>query len=521
MSKRSIIMIVFSYFILIHFIPANIPAQTLEGCTIGVASGQATVDGRPLLWKTRDTSDQDNEVSFNSSYRYKFISVITARSTTAWMGVNDKGFAILNAVADDLPGGSSGSGNETIMTYALGNFATVAEFEQYLFTTNVTGRTTQSNFGVIDSTGAAAIFEVGGNVFWKFDANDSTIAPNGYVLRTNFAFNGAAKDGLNDGIYSIERYRRTVKLIGDFHSGDSLCYRSILRTQMRDFSDFNSQPVSVPYPKKWQSNRPYGYIYCYVSICRSTSVSAVVFQGVLPNREPAKLSTMWTILGQPASGIAVPYWPVGKAPKESDGPSTAPLCDVANQIRALLFDYSDNTNYIDSYKLRDGNGDGLWSQTFPAEDSIFAATETRLEQWRAGTASIPDMLASEAELASYALTTLEHAYSSMITGVVNRDDQVVPTDFSLDQNYPNPFNAATTIQFHLPEACQVTLKIYNASGQQVENLTSQIYSSGNHAITWDASNRASGIYIYSLTAQSVLVDQKTIFIDAKKLILTR
>ncbi|HEX9974527.1 MAG TPA: T9SS type A sorting domain-containing protein [bacterium] len=520
--KRLIKMITFLFiFLFTIFTPGSANAQDLEGCTIGVASGKAASDGRPLLWKTRDTSDQDNEVYFNSSYRYKFVSVITARSTTAWMGVNDKGFAILNAVADDLPAGSAGSGNGTIMTYALGNFATVSEFEQYLINTNITGRTSQSNFGVIDSTGAAAIFEVGGNVFWKFDANDSTIAPNGYVLRTNFAFNGAAKDGINNGIYSIERFRRTEKLISDFYSGDSVNYRSILRTQMRDFSDFDSQPVSVPFPAKWQSNQPYGYIYCYVSICRSTSVSAVVFQGVLPNREPAKLSTMWTILGQPASGIAVPYWPVGKAPKESDGPNTAPLCDIANQIRTLLFDYPDNSSYLDSYKLRDGNGGGLWAQTLPAEDSIFAATETRLEQWRAGTISISEMLATESELASYALETLQKAYSGMTTVVAQHDNPILLADFSLDQNYPNPFNAATTIKFYLPEPCHVTLKIFNSLGQEVETLVSRSYSLGNHQAEWDASDLASGVYIYSLAAQPVQELQKPIFIDARKLILTR
>ncbi|MCI0494174.1 T9SS type A sorting domain-containing protein, partial [candidate division KSB1 bacterium] len=254
---------------------------------------------------------------------------------------------------------------------------------------------------------------------------------------------------------------------------------------------------------------------------RSTSVSAVVFRGVLPNSEPAKLSTMWTILGQPASGIAVPYWPVGKAPKESDGPSTAPLCDIANQIRTLLFDYPDNSSYIDSYKLLDGNGGGIWKTTFPAEDSIFTVTEAKLEQWRVGAASIQEMLVTESELASYALETLQKAYSGMTTAIARHDDPILLTDFSLDQNYPNPFNAATTIQFYLPEPCQVTLKIYNASGQQVENLASQMYSSGNHSITWDASLRASGIYIYSLTAQSARENQKMIFMDARKLILTK
>jgi hypothetical protein len=38
-----------------------------EDCTIGVASGKATPDGRPMIWKTRDTSAKDNEVYYNTN----------------------------------------------------------------------------------------------------------------------------------------------------------------------------------------------------------------------------------------------------------------------------------------------------------------------------------------------------------------------------------------------------------------------------------------------------------------------
>ena len=206
----------------------QVRAQQFENCTLGVAFGKATADGRPLLWKTRDyASAPNNEVFYNTNYRYKFVSVITAGGTESWMGVNEKGFALLNATSSDLIAGSSGISPGSLMRYVLGNCATVADFQHFLDSTNVTGRQTATNIGVIDSTGAAAMFETAGFEYWKFDANDSTIAPNGYVLRTNFAFNGDAKNGLNDGIYSIERYRRTTKLIGDFYAGDSLSYKSI------------------------------------------------------------------------------------------------------------------------------------------------------------------------------------------------------------------------------------------------------------------------------------------------------
>ena len=510
MSRKKAVPVLIIYLIFavsFHIAFSQTISYQEEGCTIGVAAGKATQDGRPMIWKTRDTSAKNNEVYYNtsSSNKFKFIAVVTAngsQGSSAWMGVNEKGFAILNSASSDLSGGSSGPGNGTTMRLALGNCATLTDFEHWLDSTNVTGRQTQANFAVLDSTGAAAIFETAGNQYWKFDANDSTVAPDGYVLRTNFAFNGGAKYGLNDGIYSIERYRRTTKLVGDFFAGDSLNYKSILRTQMRDFSKSNGEPVPVPYPRKWLSYRPYGYIYCFKSICRSTSAAAAVIQGVLPGK-PAKFSTMWTILGQPASGIAVPYWCIAPAPSLADGYPTAPLCDIAKKIKGLLFDYADNTNYIDSYKLLDGNGGGLWTKTFPAEDSIFAWTENRLNQWRSGLISNPDMIDFETELAQYAYSTLQSAYFGMITAVAENRFDPQPVGFQLYQNYPNPFNKVTTFRFYLPVESEVLLKIYNLLGEEVQTLADRSFAAGDHQLQWGARDLASGIYFYRIYAQPV------------------
>ena len=49
-----------------------------RACTIGVASGRATVDGRPMIWKTRDTNIKDNKVVYNDACQYKFVGVINA-----------------------------------------------------------------------------------------------------------------------------------------------------------------------------------------------------------------------------------------------------------------------------------------------------------------------------------------------------------------------------------------------------------------------------------------------------------
>jgi len=485
-------------FVLIGFTFNYLSAQTVnEGCTIGVASGKTTMDGRPLIWKTRDNSSApDNELVYNEADDLGFLEIISAGKTYAWMGVNEEGFAILNSLASDLKAGSSGMSNGAFMKKALGACATVAAFRTLLDETNVSGRKTHGNFAVLDSTGAAEMFEVSGNAYWEFNAADSLTAPEGYLIRTNFALKG---DGVNGSGY--ERFSRSSNLIHSFYNGDSLNYRSIIRYQMRDFSDYDSQPVPVPFPDRWLPDRPYGYIYTGVSICRASSVSAAVIQGILAGEAP-ELTTMWTLLGQPAASIATPYWPVGATPAQANGSETAPLCDKSLQIKAQLFDYSGNNKYIDSYKLSDGKGGGLWANTFSAEDSVFTGTETKLALWRRNKPSASELRSAEQAYAAYALETLTSAYNDLITGMVNQGRANLPETIGLLKNYPNPFNMSTKIEFSLSAPASITIKIFNMQGREIAQLISGKYSAGKHTLIWNASEYgplSSGLYFARLT----------------------
>lgn len=97
--------------------------------------------------------------------------------------------------------------------------------------------------------------------------------------------------------------------------------------------------------------------------------------------------------------------------------------------------------------------------------------------------------------------------------VVGVDDSEQPLSFQLAQNYPNPFNPATTIRYSIPQQQKVTLKLYNVLGQEVKTLINKVQSAGHYQINFNASELASGVYIYRITAGH--------FVSSKKMLLLK
>jgi len=76
----------------------------------------------------------------------------------------------------------------------------------------------------------------------------------------------------------------------------------------------------------------------------------------------------------------------------------------------------------------------------------------------------------------------------------------IPESYVLKGNVPNPFNATTTITYGLPEAGQVSLKVYNLMGQEVATLVDGKQEAGYSSVTWNAGDKPSGIYFYRIQA---------------------
>lgn len=343
-----------------------------DACTTAVISGKATVDGRPLLWKNRDAPARHNEVALLTEGPLRAVAVVNAGSRkSAWMGMNEAGFCIENSLSTDLrqPGKKTGPANGLLIKRALLTCHTVADFKRLLEETNQTGRRTVANFGVIDAQGGAALFETGPTSFTMFDANDPAVAPHGYIVRSNFATTARdlpaspTPEQLND-IYSAERFSQACSRL-ELQKSKGITVEYVIRHLTRDLS----QATGTPHPGTVNgTTKPLPVtIATKNTISRTTTVSAAVFHGVKPGEDP-RLTTMWTILGDPSFSLAVPSWVDAQTIAE---PLTDENGAALGEIAITLRDWN---------KTGDGNSinteclPGIWSDLWSVEDKILSLT---------------------------------------------------------------------------------------------------------------------------------------------------
>ncbi|MCP5064167.1 MAG: T9SS type A sorting domain-containing protein, partial [Ignavibacteriae bacterium] len=103
--------------------------------------------------------------------------------------------------------------------------------------------------------------------------------------------------------------------------------------------------------------------------------------------------------------------------------------------------------------------------------------------------------------------------------ITNVENEEIPNKFTLYQNYPNPFNPTTTIKYSIPvgdanftSTKNTILKIYDILGKEVFTLVDEHKSSGTYEVVFDASNLASGTYIYRLQVGSYAETKKMLLI---------
>ena len=349
-----------------------------EECTVGVAAGSATADGRPLLWKNRDAQKKDNVVLAFDDGVAPYLGLCDAGNRdVVWGGANAAGFCIINSVSRDLPGGSTkGPGNGSFMKRALRECVTVDDFERLLRATNDNGRRTKANFGVIDGKGGAAFFEASHTKFTRFDAKD---AANGLVLRTNHATTA-------DGDRGKDRLARETALCRTPPKG-GLTPAFVLGELLRDL-----QPP--PAAKKGEHGRQ----DVRETIHRQTTVAALVLHGVKPG-EDGGWTTMWTVLGQPLFAPAVPLWPAARGvPKLVEGAPKSGLCSAARALADLFYEADGAEAGESGGGAAGGDGEGgeaevagaiRWLRTEglqPVREGVLAEEKSAMQRWSAAMA---------------------------------------------------------------------------------------------------------------------------------------
>lgn len=98
-----------------------------------------------------------------------------------------------------------------------------------------------------------------------------------------------------------------------------------------------------------------------------------------------------------------------------------------------------------------------------------------------------------------------------LTGANDRGS-LIHGEYRLYQNYPNPFNPLTVVSYQLPVASDVRLVVFDLLGREISTLVNERKKPGRYEVTFDASGLSSGVYLYRLTAGTIVQTRKMVLI---------
>lgn len=113
------------------------------------------------------------------------------------------------------------------------------------------------------------------------------------------------------------------------------------------------------------------------------------------------------------------------------------------------------------------------------------------------------------ELTTWSNQTWSFYIMSAATDIITSK---IPGEYRLYSNYPNPFNPTTLIQYALPKASTVNLRVFDVLGKEIATLVDDIQPAGNHSITFDGSRLPSGIYFTRLQAGEFVTTKKMVLL---------
>jgi len=92
------------------------------------------------------------------------------------------------------------------------------------------------------------------------------------------------------------------------------------------------------------------------------------------------------------------------------------------------------------------------------------------------------------------------------------DGVEIPDRIYLSQNYPNPFNNATVIEYSIPSATHVRIRVIDTLGREIQELLNSHTDAGVHSVRFDAKELSSGIYFAVMEADGLTQVRKMTYI---------
>lgn len=381
--------------VIIIFLFGGLLLNNLNACTTAVISGKYTKNGKPLLWKHRDTWAVNNKIMHFKDGKYEYTGLVNStdlKGKSVWIGFNSTGFSIMNSASYNLNNDTiKQSGLEgRLIKKALQTCATVDEFEQMLKELPQPIRL-EANFGVIDAQGGAAYFELSNFKYVKIDANDPTVAPFGYVIRTNYSHTG--KMGIGGGYI---RYITANKVFDDAVKNNELSAETIIQKGSRSLFHSLTEDNLWNYSNIPEHTNKYVTFIDYIP--RSGTSSSIVIEGV--NKiENAENTVMWTVLGFPLTSVTIPVWlhknmELPKVLSYDETLKDAPLCHYALELKKEVYAYNwghSSPNYINVNVLLNANKTGFL-QVFPTlENEILTYAYNKKNEWQKNGLKVKDL----------------------------------------------------------------------------------------------------------------------------------
>jgi len=384
----------------ITLVVSSFPPFPGRACTTAVISPGASSQGRPLLWKNRDTDFLSNKVIFVSENPFSYLALVNAEDRSGrWVyaGLNSTGFAIFNSVAYNLPekSGETKDMEGTIMADALRTCSSVADFENYIQGNLGPSLGSLANFGVLDAAGDTALFEVSNHAYKKYLATDF---PEKYIVNTNFARSGEAEAGAG-----YLRFARASELFSQVLPG-RISHRQILSQFSRDTGHALVQQSAFQQFRDISGKKPF-WIATRDTIDRESTSAAVVICGRIPGQKNSP-ATFWVMLGEPLFTIAVPMWvEAGAAPAPLAQGDKAAMYLAAKRLQKMARPYpeSDRRAYLDVTRLDNRERTGFLPHLLQTEKDIFDLTEEFLKMQHPA----EELAAFQKQMAEKALAVLQ------------------------------------------------------------------------------------------------------------------